>query len=69
VTGLDAHLPALLVKLTPGGPDYLTGGAEGPEGSLSCSVILAAGLVAVVARRARRRLRAGDPSAHSLHGS
>jgi hypothetical protein len=68
VTGLDAHLPALLVKLTPGGPDFLTGGTEGPEGSLLGSVILAAGFVAIIARRARRRLRAGGASLHSLHG-
>jgi membrane protease YdiL (CAAX protease family) len=39
VTALDAKLPALLVKLTPSGPDYLTGGAQGPEGSYLCSVL------------------------------
>jgi membrane protease YdiL (CAAX protease family) len=56
VTGLDAHLPALLVKLTPRGPESVTGGAVGPEGSLFCSLILAGGIIAVAARRARRRL-------------
>jgi hypothetical protein len=66
VTGLDAHLPALLVKLTPGGPDYLTGGTVGPEGSLFCTVIVAGGIAAVAVRRVRRRRRrrAGDPSSH-----
>lgn len=37
VTGIDAHLPALLVALRPQGADALTGGAEGPEGSYLCS--------------------------------
>jgi hypothetical protein len=45
VTGIDAHLPALLVKLTPRGPDFLTGGAQGPEGSMMCGVILIVGIV------------------------
>jgi membrane protease YdiL (CAAX protease family) len=43
VTGLDTHMPALLVKLTPAGPDWLTGGAEGSEGSIVCTVVLLAG--------------------------
>jgi len=41
VTGFDAHLPALLVKLTPIGPSSLTGGAQGPEGSFLCSLFFA----------------------------
>jgi membrane protease YdiL (CAAX protease family) len=40
VTGLDGHVPALLVKMTPHGAAYLTGGFEGPEGSAMCSVVL-----------------------------
>jgi membrane protease YdiL (CAAX protease family) len=44
VTGLDAHLPALLVKLVPHGPDYLTGGALGPEGGYMCSLVLLGGI-------------------------
>jgi uncharacterized protein len=43
-TGYDAHMPALFVKLVDQGPVYLTGGAEGAEGSILCSVILTAGL-------------------------
>ncbi len=31
VRALDTQLPARLVKLTPVGPDYLTGGIQGPE--------------------------------------
>jgi uncharacterized protein len=41
ITGLDAHLPALLVKLIPIGPGSLTGGAQGPEGSFFCSLFFA----------------------------
>jgi hypothetical protein len=41
VTGIDAGLPALLVALRPHGVDALTGGAEGPEGSLLCSLFFA----------------------------
>ena len=32
-----AHLPALLVRLEPTGPAFLTGGTQGPEGSLFCT--------------------------------
>lgn len=38
VTGIDAGVPALLVALNPQGGDVLTGGADGPEGSMLCSV-------------------------------
>lgn len=44
VTGIDAHLPALLVALRPHGADALTGGAEGPEGSVLCSVFFVAAI-------------------------
>jgi uncharacterized protein len=54
VTGLDAHEPALFIKLFSIGPDYLTGGAEGPEGSLLCTLVLALG-IAFNAWRARSR--------------
>lgn len=37
VTGLDTHMPALLVVLKPRGPAWLTGGAQGPEGSVMCT--------------------------------
>ncbi len=45
VTGLDLHVPALLVKLVPHGPDDLTGGALGPEGSVVCTLLLLGGIV------------------------
>jgi len=44
VTALDAQMPALLVKLTPVGSDYLTGGIEGPEGSIVCTLVLTCGI-------------------------
>lgn len=54
VTGLDTHMPALLVKLTPAGPVWLTGGAEGSEGSIFCTAILLAGIGWNLWRRTRR---------------
>jgi membrane protease YdiL (CAAX protease family) len=44
VSALDANLPALLMKLTPVGSDYLTGGSQGPEGSIVCSLALTCGI-------------------------
>lgn len=43
ITGLDVRLPALLVKLTPTGPNFLTGGPAGPESSVLTIGLLAAG--------------------------
>lgn len=51
VTGINAHLPALLVALRPHGVDALTGGAEGPEGSVLCSVFF----ILAIAWTARRK--------------
>lgn len=53
VTGIDAHLPALLVALRPLGTDALTGGAEGPEGSVLCSLFFVAAIGWIWGRRAR----------------
>jgi len=55
VTGLDTHMPALLVKLTPVGPAWLTGGMQGSEGSIVCTVILTAGIAWNLWRRPKRR--------------
>lgn len=54
VTGLDAHQPALLIRLIPAGPDTLTGGAQGPEGGLFCTVFFVAG-IALIVRSIRKR--------------
>lgn len=40
ITGMDSHLPALVVKLVPVGPAYLTGAGEGPEGSVFTLALL-----------------------------
>ncbi len=61
VTGLDAKQPALLVKLIAHGPDYLTGGAQGPEGSFLCSVFFVGG-IAFLLWRTRRNREASEPA-------
>jgi membrane protease YdiL (CAAX protease family) len=45
VTGLNVAAPALLIEFIPRGPDYLTGGRQGPEGSVLCGALF---LVAIV---------------------
>lgn len=47
VTGIDVGIPALLVTLTPAGPEWLSGGAEGPEGSVICVAYFIAGSLAL----------------------
>jgi membrane protease YdiL (CAAX protease family) len=54
VTALDAHQPALLVKLMPVGSDYLTGGIEGPDGSIVCTLVLACGITYHLLRARRK---------------
>jgi membrane protease YdiL (CAAX protease family) len=53
VTGLDAHEPALIVRLIPNGPPWFTGGFEGPEGSLPCTLVLAAAVGFLAWRRSQ----------------
>lgn len=57
VTGFDAGVSALLVKLVPHGPDILTGGSQGPEGSVIC-VIFFVGAVATLLWRLRNSAQA-----------
>jgi membrane protease YdiL (CAAX protease family) len=54
VTGLDAGVPALLVKLVPRGSVLLNGGTQGPEGSLWCNAFFVAG-TAFLLWRSRRQ--------------
>ncbi|QIL20845.1 CPBP family intramembrane glutamic endopeptidase [Thermomonas sp. HDW16] len=54
VTGIDTHLPALLVALRPHGGDVLTGGAQGPEGSVLCSVFFILAIAWMAIHRERR---------------
>ncbi|HVV65924.1 MAG TPA: type II CAAX endopeptidase family protein [Rhizomicrobium sp.] len=56
VTGLDAHLPALFVKMIGTGPDHLTGAADGPEGSIVCTAVLLAGIAWFALRRASSKV-------------
>jgi len=58
VTGLNAGVPALLVKLSPVGAEWLTGGAEGPEASIFCAIVLTAGILFILLRD---RLRQAPP--------
>ncbi len=57
VTGLDAHVPALFVQMTGSGPDILTGGGQGPEGSVLCTAALVLGIAWLGLRRASSNSR------------
>ncbi len=41
ITGIETKVPALLAKLTPTGSELLTGGSQGPEGSVLCTLFFA----------------------------
>lgn len=60
ITGLDVHLPALLQKLVPVGPDYLTGGLDGPEGSVLTLAMLAIASLTVLTLPAGIPLSRGE---------
>jgi membrane protease YdiL (CAAX protease family) len=51
VTGLESGTPALLVQLSPIGPDYLTGGEQGPEGSVFCTLFFTVAIAGILWRR------------------
>jgi hypothetical protein len=53
LTGIDLGIPALLVDLQPAGPAWLSGGKEGPEGSVYCLVLASLASAWLLARRAR----------------
>ena len=53
VTGLSTGTPALLVRLIPQGPVWLTGGADGPEGSIVCNLFFLAAIAVLAWRRPR----------------
>lgn len=54
ITGLDDGLPALVVKLVPVGPAWLTGAGEGPEGSVFTLAVLIAASMFLLRPAARR---------------
>lgn len=45
ITGFYTQVPALVAKLLPNGPIFLTGGTEGPEGSIFALVLLMVGIL------------------------
>lgn len=53
VTGLDAKMPALLVKLVPQGSHFLNGGAQGPEGSVLCGLFFVIAIAWLLSRKTR----------------
>lgn len=57
VSGIGFDVP--LLEFAPGGPNWITGGAFGPEGGLSATVVMVAALV-WLARRAARANGEGD---------
>lgn len=64
ITGIDIKLPALLVKLNAIGSDVVTGGLQGPEGSVFCSLVFAVACAWVLRRsslRVQGRKRAEAP--------
>lgn len=63
VTGIDVGIPALLIDLTPAGDAWLTGGSEGPEGSVVCVAYF---LLAIVALQLRTHRSPTSAPAHSL---
>jgi hypothetical protein len=50
VTGIEAHVPALFLQMRSIGPDMLTGGTDGPEGSIACAAVLIAGILRLAIR-------------------
>ncbi|MDX2273806.1 MAG: CPBP family intramembrane glutamic endopeptidase, partial [Hyphomonadaceae bacterium] len=50
ITGFDAGVSALLVKLVPAGPEILTGGAQGPEASVVCLLFFACAIAMLLWR-------------------
>lgn len=49
VTGIDVHMPALIVALHPQGIAEVTGGAQGPEGSIFCAIFFVAAIAGLLA--------------------
>ena len=69
LTGLDVSAaPALLVDLEPKGPAWLTGGSEGPEGSVVCLAyfVLASAWLLFRRKRAGDVTSAGQPGKSSI---
>jgi len=61
ITGLESHLPALVVKLTPVGPAFLHGAGEGPEASVFTVTLLTVASVVLLLRAMPRGRHGIDP--------
>ncbi|MEO6386841.1 MAG: CPBP family intramembrane glutamic endopeptidase [Croceibacterium sp.] len=61
ITGLDTHLPALVLKLVPVGPSYLHGAGEGPEGSIYTLALLTAASLSLLLLTTPRGRSGMDP--------
>lgn len=57
ITHFVTGAPALCVRLVPRGPEFLTGGSEGPEGSVLASGFFVVAIAVVLARRRVHRAR------------
>jgi membrane protease YdiL (CAAX protease family) len=66
ITGLDTGLPALVVTLVPVGPDWLTGGSDGPEGSIFTLGLLCAAALCLLLF-SRQVEKGGNSEHHSEH--
>lgn len=62
ITGLDSGLPALVVKLVPVGPAWLTGASEGPEGSMFTVALLTVASLWLLLAKGQRVPGTVDPS-------
>lgn len=67
VTGIDVGIPALLVALKPVGADWLSGGAEGPEGSVVCVAYFIGAILALcLSKKANQSPRTDNAQAGGL---
>lgn len=57
ITGFDTHVPALVAELKPIGPTFLTGGTEGPEGSIFALVLLLLGILFIFGQMRALKLK------------
>lgn len=62
ITGLETHLPALVVKLVPVGSAYLNGAGEGPEGSVFTLALLTAASLSLLLPTSQRKRNEIDQS-------
>ncbi len=63
ITGIDVGIPPLLVGLRPVGAPWLTGGADGPEGSVVCVAFFLIGIVGLLLPgRAPSAVEAANPA-------